>query len=107
VEGRLDFRREQPNIIAKELIPLEEIKDRVATKVKISLDAHDVSEKKVAEIRSICQHHHGKSPLFVAIRTPRGNIRTSAANSLSVDPDAEFCRKMKQLIGEQNFQLTR
>jgi DNA polymerase-3 subunit alpha len=107
VHGRLDFRREQPNIIAKELIPLEEIKDRVATKVRISLDARDVSERKVAEIRTICQHHKGKSPLYVAIRTAKGNIRTSAGNSLSVDPDAEFCRKMKQLIGEQNFQLTR
>jgi DNA polymerase-3 subunit alpha len=107
VEGKLDFRREQPNILASELIPLEEIKGRVATKVKISLDACDVSEKKVAEIRTICRHHHGQSPLYIAIRTNKGSIRTAAAKSLSVDPDAEFCRKMKQLIGEKNFNLTR
>ncbi len=107
VEGKLDFRREQPNILASELIPLEEIKGRVATKVKISLDACDVSEKKVAEIRTICRHHHGQSPLYIAIRTNKGSIRTAAAKSLSVDPDPEFCRKMKQLIGEKNFNLTR
>lgn len=107
VEGKLDFRREQPNILASELIPLEEIKGRVATKVKISLDACDVSEKKVAEIRTICRHHHGQSPLYIAIRTNKGSIRTAAAKSLSVDPDTEFCRKMKQLIGEKNFKLTR
>jgi len=107
VEGNLDFRREQPNILAKELIPLEQIKERVAAKVRISLDAADVSEKKVAEIRSICEHHRGKSPLYVAIRTNRGRIRASVNNNLSVDPDAEFCRKMKQLLGEANFQLTR
>jgi len=107
VEGNLDFRREQPNILASELIPLEQIKERVAAKVRISLDAADVSEKKVAEIRSICQHHKGKSPLFVAIRTNKGRIRASVNRSLSVDPDAEFCRKMKQVVGEGNFQLTR
>ena len=107
VEGNLDFRREQPNILAKELIPLEQIKERVAAKVRISLDARDVSEKKVAEIRSICEHHKGKSPLFVAIRTNKGSIKASVNKSLSVDPDAEFCRKMKQLLGEANFQLTR
>jgi DNA polymerase-3 subunit alpha len=107
VEGKLDFRREQPNILASELIPLEEIKGRVATKVKISLDACDVSEKKVAEIKTICRHHHGQSPLYIAIRTNKGSIRTAAAKLLSVDPNPEFCRKMKQLIGEKNFKLTR
>ncbi len=107
VEGKLDFRREQPNILASDLILLEQIKERVAAKVRISLDARDVSEAKVAEIRSICQHHRGKSPLYVAIRTSKGRIRASVNNNLSVDPDAEFCRKMKQLLGEANFQLTR
>jgi hypothetical protein len=30
-----------------------------------------------------------------------------ADSAFSVNPDVDFCRKMKQLIGEENFQLTR
>jgi hypothetical protein len=33
-------------------------------------------------------------------------VRAAADKALSVNPDPEFCRKMKQLLGEENFQLT-
>ena len=67
VKGRLDFRREKPNVIASELIALDEATDKLAGKVRINLDANDVTKEKVAEIKSICQHHRGKS------RRLRGN----------------------------------
>ena len=107
VEGKLDFRREQPNILASELIPLAQIREKVAAKVRIRLDARDVSAEKVAEIKSICQHHRGRSPVFVAIQTDKGRVRASVDKALSVTADAEFCRKMKQLLGEGNLQLAR
>lgn len=107
VKGKLDFRRERPNILASELIPIEQIREKVAAKVRIRLNAPDVTEKKVAEIRSICQHHKGKSPVLVAIRTEKGMVRAAADKALSVNPDPDFCRKMKQLLGEENFQLAR
>ena len=106
VRGKLDFRRERPNILASELIPIEQIREKVAAKVRIRLNAGDVTEKKVAEIKSICQHHKGKSPVLVAIRTEKGMVRAAADKALSVNPDPDFCRKMKQLLGEENFQLT-
>jgi len=30
-----------------------------------------------------------------------------ADKGLSVNPDIDFCRKMRQLVGEDNFQLAR
>jgi DNA polymerase-3 subunit alpha len=107
VKGKVDYRREQPNIIASELIPIEQIREKLAAKVRIRLDAKDVTKEKVATIRSICQHHKGKSPVYVAIRTDKGSVYATADRALSVNPDIEFCRKMRQLIGEENFQLTR
>jgi len=106
VKGKLDFRRERPNILASELIPIGQIREKVAAKVRIRLNAPDVTEKKIAEIKSICQHHKGKSPVLVAIRTEKGMVRAAADKALSVNPDPDFCRKMKQLLGEENFQLT-
>ncbi len=106
VRGNLDFRRERPNIVASELIQLDQIQQKAGTKVRIRLNAGDISEQTVAEIRNICQHHRGKSPLFVCVQTDKGRVHTSVDRVLSVDPDPEFCRKMKQLVGEENFQLT-
>ena len=107
VKGRLDFRREKPNILAVELISLEEVTEKLAGKVKISLNAEDVTKEKVATIKSICQSHKGKSPIYVAIRTDKGRVFTAADKSLSVNPDLDFCREIRQLVGPENFQLTK
>jgi DNA polymerase-3 subunit alpha len=107
VKGKLDFRRERPNILAVELIKLDEVREKLAAKVKIHLEAKDITKEKVAMIKSICQHHRGKSPVYVAIRTDKGRVYAAADKGLSVNPDLEFCRKMRQLVGEENFQLVK
>jgi len=107
VKGRLDFRREKPNIIAVELIAQEDVRAKLAAKVRIRLDAKEVTKEKVASIRSICQHHKGRSPVCVVVTTDKGSVSAAADRSLSVNPDVDFCRKMKQLVGDENFQLAR
>jgi len=107
VKGKLDYRREEPNIIAVELITLDEVREKLAAKVRIKLDAEDVTEAKVAAIKTICQHHRGRSPVYVAVQTDRGRVYAAADRSLSVNPDLDFCRKIRQLVGPENFQLTR
>lgn len=107
VKGKLDYRRERPNVLASELIRLEDVREKLAAKVKIGLNAGDVTKEKVAMIKSICQHHKGKSPVYVAVRTDKGKVYAAADKELSVNPDLEFCRKMRQLVGEDNFQLVR
>ncbi len=107
VKGKLDYRRERPNILAAELIPLDEVRDKLAAKVRIRLNAKDVTKEKVAMIKSICQHHKGRSPVYVTVRTDKGRVSAVADRGLSVNPDLDFCRKMKQLVGEDNLQLTK
>ncbi len=105
VKGKLDYRRERPNILAVELITLEQVREKLAAKVRIRLDAKDVTKEKVAMIKSICQRHKGRSPVYVAVRTDKGRVYAAADRELSVNPDLDFCRKMRQLVGEDNFQL--
>jgi DNA polymerase-3 subunit alpha len=107
VKGKLDYRRERPNVLAAELIRLEDVREKLAAKVRIGLDAKGVTREKVAQIKSICQHHKGRSPVYVAVRTDKGRVHTAADKGLSVNPDLDFCRKMRQLVGEENFQLAR
>ncbi len=106
-KGKLDRRREKPNILAEELITLEETRKKLAARVRIRLAASDVTEEKVAAIRSLCQHHRGRSPVYVSVKTDKGRVHAELDKELSVNPDLDFCRKMRQLVGEENFQLTR
>jgi len=107
VKGKVDYRREKPNIIAIELIGLEQITEKLASKVRIRLSAEDVTKEKVAMIKSICQRHQGKSPVYVTVRTDRGRVSAAVDRDFAVNPDVDFCRQMRQLVGAENFQLTK
>jgi len=107
VKGKLDYRREKPNIIATELIALEQVREKLAAKVRIRLDAKDVTKEKVAAIKSICEHHRGQSPVYLAVTTDKGKVYATADKGLNVNPDLEFCRKIRQLVGDENFHLAK
>ncbi len=105
VKGKVDRRREKPNVFVEELIGLEEAAEKLAARVRIRLDANEVTKEKVAEIKTICEHHRGKSAVYVALNTDKGRVSAVADKSLRVNPDVDFCKKMKLLVGADNFQL--
>ena len=107
VKGKADYRRETPNVIAEELIALDDVREKLAAKVRLRLDSKEITQEQVAQIKTICKFHKGKSAVYVTVQTEKGKVHAAADKTLSVNPDIEFCRKMKQLIGEGNFQLTR
>ena len=93
--------------VASELISLEDVRLKLAAKVRLRLYAKDVTDGLVLQIRGLCQHHRGKSQICVSVHTDRGRVYASADKQLSVNPDVDFCRKMKQLVGEENFLLSK
>lgn len=106
VRGKVDTRRENPNILADELIGLDEVVDKLAAQVWINLFSHEVSEEKVSRIKSLCGTHRGKSPLHVSVLTPGGfRIVAIADRSLSVRPDTDFCRKLETVVGAGKIRL--
>jgi len=107
VRGKVDCRREKPNIIAEELIDLDQVTEKLAAKVRIRMDAKEVSKQKITEIKTICQHHRGRSVVYVSVSTDKGKVLAAVDKNLHVNPNVDFCKKMKQLVGPDNFQLAK
>ena len=105
VRGKIDCRRERANLLASELIPIEKAREKLARGVHIRLEAREITPEKVTQIRSLCQFHKGSRPLSLVIATDKGKVYATADRSLCVNPDVEFCRKMRQLVGDHNFAL--
>jgi DNA polymerase III subunit alpha len=99
VKGKVDCRREQPNIIASELISLTEAADRIPVKVQVKIAAAELTPEKLAAIKTLCSHHRGKSQLQFAVKTPRGTVFAAAGREFSVKPETDFCIRMEQLVG--------
>jgi DNA polymerase-3 subunit alpha len=108
VKGRLDFTREMPQIICDELIELDHAGARLASNINIHLSEAEITKEKIAQIKSICSNHRGRSPVYVTVKTNKGlTIKTAVGKNLSVNPSTDFCRQMENLIGAENFQLSR
>ncbi len=107
VRGRVDCRRQVPNIIAEELIELEAASEKIGAKVNIKLDAKEITKEKVARIKTICSTHKGRSPVYVTVTTTKGKVSAVASRNYNVRPNAEFCRQMEQLVGPDNFELSK
>ncbi len=107
VKGKLDWRREKPNILAEELIALEQATDKLAAKVLLTLKANDVTKEKIATVKNICQNYKGKSPVYIILETDKGRVHATADRKLSVNPNVDFCKKIRRLIGEKKIQLSR
>jgi DNA polymerase-3 subunit alpha len=99
VKGKVDCRREQPNIIASELISLEEASDRIPVRVQIKIAAAELTAEKIQAIKALCGHHRGKSQLQFAVKTHRGTVFAAAGREFNVKPEADFCSRMEHLVG--------
>jgi DNA polymerase-3 subunit alpha len=107
VRGRVDCRRQVPNIVAEELIELEAASEKIGAKVNIKLDVKEINKERIARIKTICNTHKGRSPVYVTVTTTKGKVSAMASRNFNVRPSAEFCRQMEQVVGVDNFELTK
>jgi DNA polymerase-3 subunit alpha len=106
VRGKVDTSREKPNILADEIILHEEVREKIGARVAIKIEAQTVTQERIQEIRSVCEHYKGRSPILVAIAADGGKVYANA-NRLCVNPTTEFFREMRHLVGEGNVVLTK
>ncbi len=107
VKAKADQTRERPQLLTDEIISMEEATEKLAARVAIKFDSRAVTAERVQEIKTLCEHHRGRSTIFVAIHSDKGKVYANADQKLRVNPTVDFCKKMKQLVGEENMVLTK
>lgn len=107
VAGKVDKKRETPQITADELIEMADCHDKLAAKVLLRLQERDINEAKTSSIVELCKNHRGKSSLYIEVTTDQAKVLTLAGKQFSVKPDPAFCKSMSEAIGAENFKLTR
>ena len=105
VKGKVDTNREKSNILADEVIGIDEVSEKLRTRVMLRLNHEKINREIIEQIKSICHRHKGSSFVNVIVTTADATINTEA-KELRVQPDVEFCDTMRELIGAENFELT-
>ncbi len=106
VRGKVDTAREVPNIICSEIIDIDEAAKKLAATVKINLPEDVITPEKVGRIKNLCGHFKGKSPLSIEVITDEGKkIMLRTQRDFFVRPDVDFCKRMREVVGAENFKL--
>lgn len=101
VKGKVDCKRETPNVLCDEVIKLDDVCDKLATQVLIEMGEDEISADRVSRIGEICVEHKGKSSVHVScLLDGKWRVDTVAGNGFSVRADMDFYKKLEAVVGE-------
>ncbi|PYO55545.1 MAG: DNA polymerase III subunit alpha, partial [Candidatus Rokuibacteriota bacterium] len=108
VRGRIDDSDKGRVVLAEEIRPLEEAlagvgagePGRSALTCRIRVRVSDQGmEALLTSVRTICQEHRGRTPLFLHVLLPEQEV-VIRVRELSVEPDPALATKLETLLGE-------
>jgi len=98
MRGKVDRRRESPNIIVAEMIPVEEATGRLTTALAIKLEPMRHGSSTIGDVETTLANHKGNTEVYVQV--------TSAQRSISMRLDRErFVRPSRELIDDLELVL--
>ncbi|MDD4956582.1 MAG: DNA polymerase III subunit alpha [Candidatus Omnitrophica bacterium] len=100
VHGRLNLREEEPKIIAEEIIPIDQVKERFTKAVLIKLSTAGLGEENMKMIKSTIKRFKGNTPSFIEFLSPEGRkIRLALEEDLYVSTSDEMVEELEKITG--------
>jgi DNA polymerase-3 subunit alpha len=109
VEGRLEVDEERRRIVADDVCPLDELRERAADAVQVRLDAGDLDDEELLQrLRGLVASHRGEARLFFEVRRAGAwRLVALAQSSFRVAPSAAFTREMESMLGPDRIRYRR
>ena len=100
VVGNVDITEDAVKILAQEIAPLAEKKEKGLSRADVYLAGPGCSPHLLISLREILSRHAGECPVFLHIRAPQGEETVIAAGErFQVSMDEELKRDLEALLG--------
>jgi DNA polymerase-3 subunit alpha len=107
LRGKIDRRRETPNIIVTEAIPVEDAIARLTTSLGFKLDPTRHAPPITSELDPLLKRHKGNAEVYVQIaRSPNQRIVLRLDRERFVKPSIELKQQLEQLLGADSVQFS-
>ena len=101
VKGRANLREDTPKIIAEEILPLEDARNKYTQALSVELITTGLEMNILAKLSEILKKHKGGTPVYINFMTPeKKKVQMAAGKNLSVSPTDELIAEIESLIGE-------
>jgi len=106
IAGQVDRKEDTPKIRASAMYALEEARDQFYRGVVLNVPLADWSSQRWHDLQEFVFSHPGSSRLHFRCQDPSGaTVELETAASYNVGISSDFCRELKEFLGQQSFQL--
>lgn len=106
VKGRASLREQEPKLIADDITPLEEVKNKFTKSLVINVLSAGLQKNILNSIKGILANYRGSIPVFLTIVTPDDErIDIQAGGELQVQPNESLIKELEDLLGEDAISL--
>jgi len=103
VKGRLDLKKENPKIIAQDIISIENVYKLINA---IKLDISDIKENLFISLKQRLEMSPGKTPVYLNLYSPSKNkMQLVVGENLFVEPGPELIQDIESILGEDKVSL--
>jgi DNA polymerase-3 subunit alpha len=99
VEAEVDRSREEPNLIVKQLIPLDSAAERLTRGMVIRLESGVHAEGDLEMVREVLSHHPGRCAVFLEVLLANRKRVVLQSQSVNVGTSPAVREELEQILG--------
>jgi len=96
---------ENPKIICNEILPLDEVGEKIAKKLIVSLELNNIKESILRSVDELISEHKGEKELYLEIKGNVGEILTLKSKKYTVSLNKELLISLKEILGKENVMI--
>ncbi|MFA5069402.1 MAG: DNA polymerase III subunit alpha [Candidatus Omnitrophota bacterium] len=101
VKGKVNLREDSPKIIAEEILPLEDARNKYTQALSIELVTTALEQQTLARLNDILKRHKGQTPVYINFTTPdKKKVQMAAGKDLAIMPTDALIGEIESLVGE-------
>jgi DNA polymerase-3 subunit alpha len=98
--GRLDLRRDKPQIAADQVLPLQEVPRRFTKSLHLRFPVALANDDALARVQALLQAHRGNCPVMLCFIYPDGRlVFMDTHEHFSVTPSESLVQKLESVLG--------
>jgi len=108
VQGTVQKDERGAKIIAEDLLPLPEAREKYTELIRIRLEANAISRQRLDSLKKVLFQFHGECPLLLTLHFEgRGEVDIDVIKDLTIRPCRELTDKIDELLGYKSLEYRR
>jgi len=106
ISGRLNLREEEPKLIAEEIIPIEQVKEKFTKSVLIRIPVSTPEANFMPRVKEALKRNKGTIPVLLDLISPEGRkVRMATDKDLYVSACDELIEEVEKVVGIGNVKF--